>query len=208
MIYDSFSVQNIFEDLAPAPAVTCHLAVNASQYTTCAVLVQLVEGCLHVIADWVREGDPGLVLAHVISEATVEVGRAVKLCAPPSHFDAYDRLGLRAAAGRIPVVLQRAGAEHTGREEIRHLTKTQMRGLPALKVSTRARWTLNAFSGGYCRRLTKAGVLQEFAEEGVYRTLMEGLESFAALMRIASPRENERINWKTSPDGRRYASAR
>jgi hypothetical protein len=208
VIYDGFSVQNIFEDLAPAPAVTCHLAINASQFSTTAVLVQLVEGCLHVVADWVREGDPGLTLAALVTEAVVEVGRNPRLLAPASHFDAYDRLGLRAAAARIPVEVRRGGAEHTGREEIRHLTKTQQRGLPALKVSTRARWTLNAFSGGYCRRLTKAGVLQEFAEEGVYRTLMEGLESFAALMRIASPRENERVNYKTTSDGRRYISAR
>ncbi len=208
VIYDSFSVQNIFEDLQPAPGVTCHLAVNASQFTTCAVLVQLVEGCLHVIADWVREGDPGLTLAALVTEAVVESGRNPRLLAPASHFDTYDRLGLRAAAQRIPVDLRRGGAEHTGREEIRSLTQRQMRGLPALKVSTRARWTLNAFAGGYCRRLTRAGVLGEFAEDGVYRTLVEGLESFAALMRISSPRENERINWKQDGAGRRYMSAR
>jgi len=41
------------------------------------------------------------------------------------------------------------------------------------------RWTLNAFSGGYCER-SQGGVLQDFAEEGRYRTVMEGLESFAA----------------------------
>ncbi len=97
---------------------------------------------------------------------------------------------------------------HNGREEIRALTQRQLRGLPALKVSTRAKWTLNAFSGGYARKLTKAGVLSEFPDDGPYRTLMEGLESFAALMRIAAPHEGERLNWQTSPQGRRYLSAR
>jgi hypothetical protein len=76
-----------------------------------------------------------------------------------------------------------------------------------LKVSTRARWTLNAFSGGYARKLNKSGVLSEFAEEGPYRTLMEGLESFAALMRIAQ-REDEKLNLKVTDNGRRYLSAR
>jgi hypothetical protein len=200
-------VQNIFEDLAPAPGVTCHLAVNASQFSTTAVLCQIVEGALHVLGDYVREGDPGLCFAHIVTEANVDAGRSPRYVAAPSHFDAYDRRGFRAAASRVPVELRRGGPEHAGREEIRALTQRQLRGLPALKVSTRARWTLNAFSGGYARKLTKAGVLSEFAEEGAYRTLMEGLESFAALMRIAQ-REDQALNYKITDTGRRYLSAR
>ena len=208
VIYDGFSVQNIFEDLSPAPAVTCHLAVNASQFATTAVLVQLVDGALHVIADWVREGDPGLSLAAIVTHATVESGRGARVLAPPGHFDKYDRLGLRAAAQRVPIELRRGGAEHTGREEIRALTQRQSRGLPMLKVSTRAKWTLNAFSGGYARSLTRAGVLTEFAADGPYRTLMEGLESFAALMKVKAREEDNSVNWKTDVHGRRYMSAR
>jgi hypothetical protein len=106
------------------------------------------------------------------------------------------------------VEIRRGGAEHTGREEIRALTQRQSRGLPLLKVSTRAKWTLNAFSGGYARSLTRAGVLTEFATEGPYRTLMEGLESFAALMKVKAREEDNTVNWKLDSHGRRYMSAR
>ena len=148
-----------------------------------------------------------MVLAHVLSEALVEAGGALRCLAPGEHFDTYSRSGLRAAASRIPVEIRRGGPSHVGREEIRQLLGRSLRGLPSLKVSTRARWTLNAFSGGYARKLNKAGVLSEFAEEGAYRTLMEGLESFAALMRIAQ-REDQAINYKMTEGGRRYISAR
>lgn len=208
VIYDGFSVQNISEDLTVAPSVTCHLAVNASQFSTTAVLVQLVEGALHVLADWVREGDPGLVLSDVVKEAGLEAGKACRVLAPSSHFGNYDRIGLRAAAARVPVEMRRGGSELEGREEIRSLLTRSQRGFPKLRVSTRARWTLNAFSGGYARLLTKAGVLTEFATEGPYRTLMEGLESFAALMKVKAREDDNSVNWKLDSSGRRYMSAR
>ena len=58
-------------------------------------------------------------------------------------------------------------------------------------VSTAARWTLNALSGGYCREVTKHGQLTDQAIEGPYRTLMEGIETFAALGAKTEGREDE-----------------
>lgn len=54
-------------------------------------------------------------------------------------------------------------------------------GLPTIQVSRAAVWTLRAFTGGYARGVAKGGGLAEFAEEGAYRVLMEGLESFAGI---------------------------
>ena len=83
-----------------------------------------------------------------------------------------------------------------------------MKGLPAERVSTRARWTLNGFSGGYARPLRR-GVLSEHAEDGAYRTLFEGLEAFAALMRVVDRDEpGQSPQWQTTSDGRRYISAK
>ena len=81
------------------------------------------------------------------------------------------------------------------------------RGLPSVRVSTDARWTLNAFAGGYCRDTDKQGLLAEFAMEGPYRTLMEGIESFAGLMKSANIREDEPLHYATAADGRRYISS-
>ncbi len=209
IIYDGFSVQNIFEDIEPVPGVTCYLAVNVSAYATTGVLVQYVDGALHVIADWAREGDPGLTLEPIVQEASIEAGVSVKLVAPEEHFDNYDTLGLRAAAASVPVTMKKGGSVGIGREQIRDLTGKQTKGLPALKVGTNARWTLNAFAGGYAREITRKGILSDFAQEGVYRTLMEGLESFASLMRYVDRDVRDGVpNYKVTPDGRRYISAR
>ena len=81
-------------------------------------------------------------------------------------------------------------------------------GIPALLVSSKAKWALNAMSGGYARAVTRAGVLSEFAVEGPYRTLMEGLEAFAALTGTSAEAEDRNVRYATAADGRRYISAR
>ena len=81
-------------------------------------------------------------------------------------------------------------------------------GVPALRVSTRARWTLNAFAGGYCREVGKEGMLNENAKPGPHRVLMEGLEAFASLLRNSRTLdEEEPVQYATTRDGRKYVSA-
>ena len=61
----------------------------------------------HVIADWVREGDPGQVLSAIVASAGLEVGRTpLRIVGGPSHFTGHDAVGLRAAAARVPVGLR------------------------------------------------------------------------------------------------------
>jgi hypothetical protein len=93
-----------------------------------------------------------------------------------------------------------------GRDEIRGLLQRQIRGLPALQISTRARWTLNAFAAGYARAVDKRGVVQEEAREGVYRTLMEGLEAFTALLKVGTLSDSP-PNVRMTEGGQRYVSA-
>ncbi len=131
-----------------------------------------------------------------------------KLFAPPRHFTAYDIIGLRAASRALPAELGRGGLEHSGREEIRSLLGRMTKGRPMVMVSTNARWTLNALSGGYCREVTKQGALTEQAIEGPYRTLMEGIESLAALTKSITLRDDTQINYQYTPQGRRYISSR
>lgn len=208
VIYDGFSVLNIAADIEPYPGVEPWLAVNVSAFCTTGMLVQQVDGALVVLADWAREGDAGLALPVILKEAGVEAGRAPRLIAPPDHFDKYDTLGLRAAATRIPIAVRRGGELPRGKEEIRALLGRTVKGLPGVRVSTRARWTLNGFSGGYARPM-KRGVLSEHAEDGVYRTLFEGLEAFAALMRVVDRDDpGQSPHWQTTQDGRKYMSAK
>lgn len=206
-IYDSFSVQNIAEDLTAVARAPLWVALNASGACTAGALLQLVDGGVHVLADWVREGDPGAVLASLVADAGLECDRPPRYVAGPAHFANFDTVGLRPAARKIPVELRRGGSTLDGREELRGLLKRQHRGLPLFRVSTAARWTLNALSGGYARSTGKSGVLSEFPDEGPYKVLMEGIEAFAALLRTGSAlADDQPLNYAYTPQGRRYVT--
>lgn len=207
-IYDGFTSQHVVEDLPLVMRQPVYLAINATGACTTAALVQLFDGCIAVLADWVREGDPGFNLDPIMREAGPYAQTRPKLFAPPRHFTAYDIIGLRAAARALPADLGRGGQEHSGREEIRSLLGRMTKGRPMVMVSTNARWTLNALSGGYCREVTKHGSLTEQAIEGPYRTLMEGIESLAALTKSITLRDDDAVNYAYTPDGRRYISSR
>jgi hypothetical protein len=205
VVYENFAAGNVADDLLVRARVPVWLCLNASSGLTTAVAAQLVDGALHVLSDWVREGDPGATLSSIITEAAVALGE-VRLVAGDRHYGGYDALGLRGAVGKIPAELRHGGSQTVGRDEIRGLLSHQVRGLPALRVSTSARWTLNAFAAGYARAVDKRGVVQEEAREGPYRTLMEGLEAFTALMKVGTLSDSL-PNVRTTEGGQRYVSA-
>jgi hypothetical protein len=204
-VYENFSTSCVAEDLAVRKRAPCWLALNAGGGVTTGVLAQLIDGAIHVIQDYVREGDPGGTLEFLVKDAAVESGEAPRLLAPPHHFADFNRLGLRGAVARLPSDLRQGGAEGVGRDEIRALLQRQLRDRPAVLVSTRARWTLNAFAAGYAREVDKHGRLAEEARTGVYRTLMEGLESFAGLMRVGVVEQPPNV--RMTEGGQRYVSA-
>lgn len=207
-IYDGFSVQNIAGDLSAVARVPLWVALNATAACTTGVLMQMVEGSLHVLADWVREGDPGAVLASIVADAGLECERPARYVAGPSHFTNFDTIGMRPAARKIPVELRRGGGVLEGREELRGLFKQAHRGIPRFRVAEAARWTLNALSGGYARATDKSGVLSEFAVEGPYKVLMEGVEAFAAMLRTgARLDEDAQINYAYTDKGVRYITS-
>jgi hypothetical protein len=117
-------------------------------------------------------------------------------------------VGLRAAAAKVPLDLRSGVALAIGQAAIRELLKRTTRGQPALRVSTNARWTLNAFSGGYCRDVLRSGELSEFTKTGPHKVLMEGLEAFAGLLRAGVVADDDSPgNYAYAADGRRYLSA-
>jgi hypothetical protein len=113
----------------------------------------------------------------------------------------------RAAVARISTELRCGGLPEAGRNEIRALLQRQTRGGPSLLVSTDARWTLNAFSAGYARGISKEGRVKEDATANEYRVLMEGLETFAAGLNTRMDDDLDRPNYAYTADGRRYISA-
>jgi hypothetical protein len=206
-IYENFSHMNIAEEIYKLLRQPMYLAVNASASCTTAVLIQVHDGVVNILWDAVREGDPGGNLDSIIKEANLEAGQKLRLYAPSEHFGNYDTIGLRGAARKVPVNLSQGGFGLDGRDEIRALLRRTIKGGPALRVSTNARWTLRSFSGGFCRDVMKNGILSEFPLEGPYRILMEGIESLASLLKSGSIGDDQPINYQQTPDGRRYISS-
>jgi len=206
-IYDDFGGRHVAEELKPASGRPVWLCLNATRNVLTGVVVQVLDGCLRIFADGLREGDPATILASFVADLQLEAGAPVRLVAGPLHFDQYNNVGLVQAAARLPREVRTAVAPGRARASIANLLQRERQGMPMVMVSSNARWTLNAFAGGYSRALLKQGQLADYAEEGVYRTLMEGLESFMGLMELGSPDdEDDGRTYAVTSDGRRYVT--
>ena len=208
-IYEDFTGQNVVEGLRPVSHAPLWLCFNATPHSVTAMAVQFVNGVIRILGDWAREGEPATVVPDMVSLAGLELQRDVRVIVPASHFDRYHNVGLVQAFRRMAREVRRGTVEAEGREIVRQHLRRVVKGAPALLIGSDARWTLNGFAGGYCRATDKRGVLADGAEEGVYRTLIEGLESFAGLLRTGAPDDEDRdLNYAFTNDGRRYISAR
>jgi hypothetical protein len=237
-IYDGFNPENhVVEGAALAAGQHLFLAGNATASMTTAMLVQAFEGKLRILADWVFEGGPAERAGDIVQAAAQEIDtssvRAVPVArpwddmlklplpdrmisrpnrpvwvVPDRHSDQMTNVGLMQAV-RASVAEARVGGDRvTGQMFLRDALARTVRGMPAVEISPRARWTLRALAGGYTREFTR-GRLQDDAEEGPYRLLVEGLEAFCGLTATRAPeaeddQQNMRIDERT---GRAYASA-
>jgi hypothetical protein len=207
-VYDEFDARHIADNLIRAQNTPLWVCLNATTTHTTGVLVQLVGKSLRIFADWVEEGDPSTALSKILQAANLEAGKGARPVAGPVHWDQYNNVGLIQAAKRIPLDVRRAAGPENGRAELRKMFERQVAEMPAVQVSSEAKWTLNALAGGYARALQKNGVLADYAEEGFYRTLMEGIESFLGLLptgQIDDDRDD--LNYGYTKDGRKYVSA-
>lgn len=208
-MYDGFGGKHVAEDGSIAPGRPVWVCLNASRGCVVAALVQAFDGCIRIVGDAVREGEVGNVAKDIVEWAKLEVGAHtnVRFTAGPLHFDQYNNVGLRQALARIPIELRPSVGSDRGRAVLRAALSRDSRGVPAVQVSQDATWTLNAMVGGYSRALAKGGVLTDYAEEGTYRLLMEGIESFLGLLELGSTDDfgSGRFNAET-PSGRPYHS--
>src|SRR6516225_5023100 len=210
-IYEDFTRVHVADiDVDSRGGELVFLCLNATAVVTTAVAVQLAGKTLHILADWVREGDPGSALPEIMRDAGMRFGTALRLTAPEQHFRPYQTIGLAPAVRRLPAELARGGDVAKGRTVLRALISQQTQGRPLLQVSPQARWTANGFAAGYARATDprSAGVpVAEEASEGVYRTLIEGLESALARTLPASGEEEDQRRYAIASDGRRYLTS-
>lgn len=204
-VYDGFGSECVEDDLPMRSRIPVWLCLNSDGANTTGVVCQVVDGALHILGDYVREGDPGAVLKDIVVQATLDFSTC-RLVAGESHFADFDRIGLRGAVAKLPSELRRGGSLDVGREQIRGLLRQQVRGESAVRVSTNARWTLNALSAGYARAIDKRGQVGDGPKPGIYCTLMQGLEAFTALLNVGTLSE-DRPNVRVTEGGQRYVSA-
>lgn len=210
-IYESFGPSHVVEDCPVWDEVPCWLAVNSNGSYTTAILAQFTDGDVHLIEDWVREGDAGQNIRDIYDAARLEVGETprnegLRCVIGPQHYVNYDVVGLRPAIGRIPAKLVQGSACDVGRNNLRQLLERSRKGSPCVSIGHRARWTLNALSAGYVRELDRHGTLSTEAEPGPYRVLMEGLESFVGLLSTGAIDDDSHANYEYTADGRPYKS--
>jgi hypothetical protein len=77
-----------------------------------------------------------------------------------------------------------------------------------VRISSNATWTLNGLAGGYCRYLTKSGVLEAKPEPGPYQAVVQAIESFVALTSTNFMQDREEVGYDYTATGRRFISAR
>jgi hypothetical protein len=207
-IYDDFGPKHIIENMTPLTGHPVWLALNATHSLVTAVLLQVINGKVRIYSDYVREGDPITCIDDIVAMAMLDAGKGLRCIGGPKHFDQYNNVGLRQALKRSGLELQRGATPEQGRPYLTSLLQREKQNVPMLAVSDAATWTLNGFSGGYARGLLKQGQLAEYAEEGEYRVLMEGLEAFAGRLAAGDPDgQDTRRNYATTSDGKRYVSA-
>jgi hypothetical protein len=202
------------ESHAPSKSRPLILAVNASRTSPqlVGVVCQFNQGGLVVYADYAFEGTPGLRLAGLLQDASFDFGRKLQVVAPPIHFQAYDTIGLRAAAVSIPVEVERGGAPQAGREVIRQMLErlAPATGRPRLCVRENAHWTLRAFAGGYHYDMNGSkGQLRPEPKDNIYACVLGALESAAARSGLTMQDEaaHER-NYAEDDQGRQYLTSR
>lgn len=207
-IYENFGFKNVQDGIEVLRGVDCCLSLHATRQHLAGILFQQRGGIVFVLRDWLVEGDSGVALPDLAASARIaSLGEPVNVYAPPAHFRGLDNVGLAVAARRSKIRLSQGGAPSNGRDTLRGLIDKTVGNFPALLVSTRARWTLNALAGGYSRSVVSAGHTTEFADPGPYQVLMEGFESTLATS-FGEGYSGEERNYAVDPQGRRYLSAR
>lgn len=206
-IYEDFAAHHVVEDCPVWSDVPCWLVFSATPSYTCGILAQFCDGDVHVIRDWVKEGDPGANVHDIYNNARLEIGDVVLRCViGPEHFTDYDTVGLRPSIGRIPARAIQGAGRDTGRDRLRLLLGQQRRGSPRVSIGHAAHWTINGLSAGYARSVDKHGQISAEPEPGPYSILMGGFESFVGLLAVGGVEDDRAQNIAYTPGGRPYKS--
>ena len=205
-LYEDFGAKHVTEGLTPASRSPVWLCLNATRSYVTAILCQAFDGAIRVYADVVREGEPGAITADILSWANLEAGQRVRPVCGPEHFQQFGNVGLVQALKKVPIEVRPSVAPDRGRRYFRGMLQRERQGVPTVRIDEHASWTANGLLAGYSRRLLPQGQLAEVAEDNVYRTLIEGFESFMGLLELGSTEDETDAMNAVTHDGTPYRS--
>lgn len=205
VVYTDFHPDLIFEDLEVNKRHQRYLVVTSRPAMTAAVLVQVIDGCIRVLEDWVYNEPPQEAMERIFPLAKLAAGE-FKVMAPSEQFDRYLNNGLPAAfkSHAHKSIIGAAAAASVG-----SLTKymtSQKRNVPMFLVSPNAKWSMNGFLLGYRRGLTSSGTLESNPTENHYSLVCSAIESFAKFISSGTLAPDEGLHYATTADGRSYIS--
>lgn len=202
-VYDSFTQDHVVETLYIDKERDLWLAMNATKTLLTGVLLQYTYGKILIFADYVIEGDPADTVPLLLREVSMMARMPLKVSIGPHHWEQWQNVGLRQALARAPLDPERGTAPERGREVLRDEFQRLARGEPALRVARGARYTINGFAGGFARAFDRRHNPAAEPEAGLYRTLIEGLESCLGALKLEQAEEDGPM-WAQTEDGRRY----
>lgn len=209
-VYEDFSEDHIsIDDLRPTGRLS--LAINFLDGVTTGVLLRRGKRGVEILADIILEGDPNQRAKDILDFGYFEADgkHNLDVIVHSDHFDRYSNSGLVGALRKLRCEPRRGGDVMRGRGYVVDNLRNRREGKPSFTVRERAKYVLNAFIGGYAFDYPKAGKgLSDRARDGMYRTLMEGLESAVSLYAIGAGSDDKDVgNYRTDHKGRRYLSS-
>lgn len=207
-VYTEFTSANVVQGLVPDKRRPLWLVMSARPALSTAAVVQIIDGAVHIFADYIRDAPPIDCLQEIIREASMDFG-TLKLIAPLEQFDKYNNNGILAVCTRLRMQAQQAGPAGMSQGALAKWLQQTARGEPALMVEDMARWVINGMALGYRRTIDATGKLSDQPEDNTYRVLMEGIESFMSWSEgfIGQTGDDSQRNYAYTDDGRRYISS-
>ena len=205
-VYEDFQDAHVAEALELDARRPAFLAMSARPATTAAALIQLIDGTIRIYQCWVENQTPIECFKNIVDDATLAAGRKVEVIVPVEQFEKYTGSGIPGAARVAHAEVKPAALSATCEGNLKDYLCRTVRGEPALLADMDARWVINALAGGYGRKLSASGVLQDRPEENEYRIIMEAIEAFIGWFgNIQDTRDNDtNRRYDSTKDGRQF----
>lgn len=170
-VYTGFRAQHIRHFAPAARRVAPWLALNAGHGVVAAVLVMVQGQHLHVVRDWVQEGEIMQTLQALSAEIAQwgEYGRP-HIIIPQERAQPFDATALGETLRRLRIAFDIGPRAVESVESLSVPLRNE-----TFTVSPEATWVLNALAGGYARSV-QGNVLSAAPQDNIYRVVAQAVE--------------------------------